>query len=95
MATFKLGKLLMTMSIARKISQSMNFGRFVQASLDRYISNDWGVMDDSDKALNDEAVKSGDLRIRGAYICPVTKEKIWIITEADRSITTILLTSEY
>lgn len=85
----------MTMGIARKISQSMNFSRFVQASLDRYISNDWGDMDVEDKALNNKAVECGDLRIHGAYVYPETKEKIWIITEADRSITTILLPSEY
>lgn len=95
MERFKIGKLLMTMGIAQKIAQSMNFSRFVQASLDRYISGDWGDMDDGDKALNDEAVKSGDLRIHGAYIYPETKDKIWIITEADRSVTTILLPSEY
>ncbi len=85
----------MTMGIARKMAQSMKFSRFVQASLDRYISNDWGDMDDGDKVLNNGAVECGDLRIHGAYIYPETKEKIWIITESDRSITTILLPSEY
>ncbi|MDE6020535.1 MAG: hypothetical protein K2H01_06040 [Ruminococcus sp.] len=51
-------------------------------------------MDDEDKALNDAAVKNGDERIFAAYI-DSTGRKIWIITEWDRSATTILFPSEY
>jgi hypothetical protein len=45
---------------------------------------------------NDDAVKSGEDRILAAYIHPSHPEwKIWIITEWDRSVTTILFPSEY
>ena len=59
----------------------------------RHASGDWGDLDDSDKAQNDAAVKNGR-RIFSAY--QVTDDlKVWIITEADRSHTTVLLPSEY
>lgn len=60
--------------------------------LDRHNSGDWGDLDDEDKTTNDEAVKHGD-RILSAY--ETDGGKIWIITEWDRSVTTVLLPSEY
>jgi hypothetical protein len=58
----------------------------------RHASGDWGCMCRDDKALNDDAVLEGD-RIHSAY--EVGKGKIWIITECDRSVTTLLLPDEY
>jgi hypothetical protein len=43
--------------------------------------------------MNDQAVKNGDDRIMGVY--PTDEGDIWIITEWDRSVTTILFPSEY
>lgn len=60
--------------------------------LDRHLSGDWGDLDDEDKAANDEAVRRG-FRILSAYNTP--EGKYWVITEADRSTTTILLPEEY
>lgn len=61
--------------------------------LTRHYNGDWGEICDEDKALNDEAVKLGN-RILSAY--PIASDvTIWIITEADRSSTAILLPSEY
>lgn len=57
----------------------------------RHMNGDWGDLDSEDKALNDEAVKEG-YRILSAYDTP--KGRILIITEANRSTTTILLPSE-
>lgn len=68
---------------------------FMIVSLNRHINGDWGSMCDEDKAANEEALVDG-LRLMSVY-----KRKdhpddtIWIITEADRSATTILLPSEY
>ena len=51
---------------------------------------------EEDKSENDLAVKRGDLRIFSAYETDIENVgKIWIITEADRSATTILLPSDY
>jgi hypothetical protein len=62
--------------------------------LTRHSLGDWGDLCASDKRENNHAVKVGNLRILSSY---VTKggEKIWCITEADRSATTVLLPSEY
>lgn len=59
----------------------------------RHQCGDWGDLSDEDKAENDFSVDE-HLRIFSAYILP-TGVKIWVITEADRSYTTILLPSEY
>ena len=64
--------------------------------LDRHISGDWGVMGREDKASNDQALIDGS-RIMSAYsLGPDAGMKVvWIITEHDRSVTTLLLPSEY
>ena len=61
--------------------------------LGRHISGDWGDLCQKDSAMNDMAVKNGD-RILSSYKLP-TGVKVWIITEWDRSITTLLLPSDY
>lgn len=59
----------------------------------RHASGDWGEVDAEDSAANDRALVDGD-RILSAYTLP-DETRIWIITEADRSVTTILLPSDY
>lgn len=58
----------------------------------RHASGDWGNIHLDDRALNDRAVRSGS-RILSAY--RIGSERIYVITEWDRSATTILLASEY
>lgn len=60
--------------------------------LHRHLNGDWGDLSDEDKAENEYSVDK-DLRLLSAYETPAGK--IWIITEADRSATTILLPEEY
>ncbi len=69
--------------------------------LNKHLSGDWGHVDDEDKATNDDAVKNGG-RILSAYAIDFRKpckgygeNCLWIITEADRSVTTLLLPDEY
>ena len=59
----------------------------------RHARGDWGEVDDDDRAANDGAVADGG-RLLSSYGTP-TGEKIWIITEADRSSTCLLLPDEY
>ena len=61
--------------------------------LDRHSSGDWGNVCEEDAQLNDEAVKIGN-RIMSVYTLD-GGTKVWIITEWDRSATTILLPEEY
>ncbi len=60
--------------------------------LDRHASGDWGELDEEDRRENERSLRHG-WRILSSY--PVGGKAIWIITEADRSVTTILLPEEY
>ena len=61
--------------------------------LSRHANDDWGEVDEHDRKANDYALAHG-LRVLSAYTLK-SGQKIWIITEADRSTTTILLPEEY
>jgi hypothetical protein len=61
--------------------------------LARHARNDWGEVCAHDWALNDEALVS-DERLLSAYRT-AKGERLWIITERDRSVTTLLLPDEY
>jgi hypothetical protein len=60
----------------------------------RHLSGDWGTIDEHDRLENDFAVENG-LRIMSVYEMPDSGEVVWIITECDRSVTTLLLPEEY
>ena len=59
----------------------------------RHVTGDWGDLEDEDKQENELSVEQG-FRILSAYTLD-DNTKIWIITEYDRSATTLLLPSEY
>lgn len=62
--------------------------------LNAHMQGDWGIVGDEDKASNDEGLTPENQdRLLSAYM--VGDVKIWIITEWDRSVTTILLPDEY
>lgn len=63
-----------------------------QLLLSRHFTCDWSEMDVYDQQQNHWALKNG-ARIFSAYV--IDNIKFWVITEADRSVTTILLPSEY
>jgi hypothetical protein len=60
--------------------------------LARHATGDWGELCAFDRRQNEIALRDG-LRVLSSY--PVRRECIWIITEADRSVTTLLLPEEY
>jgi hypothetical protein len=61
--------------------------------LSRHLCGDWGDLCQEDKTENELSLKYG-FRLLSSY--QVTdREKIWIITEADRSVTTLLLPTDY
>ncbi len=59
----------------------------------QHVSGDWGGLDTEDKRENEFSLVHG-FRLLSAYVLR-SCERIWIITEADRSVTTILLPDEY
>jgi hypothetical protein len=63
-----------------------------QSLLTRHANGDWGSLSRGDKGMNDIAVTEG-ARILSAY--SVADVRVYVITEADRSYTTLLLASEY
>jgi len=60
--------------------------------LRRHLSGDWGAVDREDAAANEWALKH-DERLMSVY--DVNGEKLWVVTEADRSATTVLTPGEY
>lgn len=59
----------------------------------RHARCDWGEVDAEDRRANDRALTSGD-RLMSAYTTP-EGVRVWVLTEADRSATTLLLPEEY
>ena len=94
MKKFDLGKVVMTQGIMSLIEKEPLLDIEIGSSLYSHCINDWGNLCEEDKQLNDSAVVDGG-RILSAYEIGENKVKIWIITEADRSCTTILLPEEY
>lgn len=85
---FQLGQLVITPRALDLLD-----ARSLADALARYCKGDWGDLCAFDKRSNDEAVENGT-RILAAY-SDTAWHKFWIITEWDRSYTTILLPEEY
>ncbi|MCA9908752.1 MAG: hypothetical protein H6832_09270 [Planctomycetes bacterium] len=85
---FELGLTVMTPG-ARDAIPPMQMMR----ALRRHARGDWGDLDPDDLRANEDALKHGD-RLLSAYRTE-SGTKFWIITEADRSATTVLLPDEY
>ena len=93
---FDLGQIVATPGAVEACSQ-----QHLQACLARHVRGDWGHICKEDWATNFDALMNGD-RLLSAY--PIDPAKpckgygencLWIITEADRSVTTFLLPEEY
>ncbi len=91
---FNLGRLVWTRGVNDEIADNGEFAKFVLDSTSRHARGDWGDMSREDKNENELALTRGNLRIFSAYENKGLP-KIWIITEADRSATTVLFPGEY
>lgn len=89
-ARFLLGRVVATPGALQPFEDA---GQHPTLFLTRHITGDWGELDEHDRAENELSVVRG-FRILSAYTLS-TGTRIWIITEADRSVTTLLLPSEY
>jgi hypothetical protein len=88
-APLSLGKVLATPAALKLLSEA---GEDAFGYLARHATGDWGELCAFDRRQNEIALRYG-YRVLSSY--PVGRECVWIITEADRSITTILLPEEY
>ena len=85
---FPLGEIYATKGVINSIGRQE-----MTDALLRHASGDWGDVDDEDKQANDNALAYGG-RLLSAYTSS-DGIRFWIITEADRSYTTVLLPEEY
>lgn len=87
---FSLGQIVATPGAIEALKENGTDGA---EYLRRHESGDWGDLCQDDKKENDLSVREG-FRILSAYRLP-DGQKLWIITEHDRSVTTLLLPCEY
>jgi hypothetical protein len=86
---FALGALVATPAVLAHLDQhDIN----AQPYLERHVSGDWGDVPPEDAQENQLSVEQG-FRILSSY--DIAGERVWVITEADRSSTTLLFPSEY
>ncbi|MEM4381636.1 MAG: hypothetical protein QXX19_05345 [Candidatus Caldarchaeum sp.] len=90
MIKFSLGRIVATPGALRALDEA---GQNLAEFLARHQRGDWGEVCPEDKEENELSLRHG-LRLLSVYrTCKGVK--LWVITEADRSATTILLPEEY
>lgn len=89
-AYFQLGRLVATPGAIAALEEA---GQTPAEFLQRHVQGDWGDVSEEDRVENWLSVMRG-FRILSSYTT-AKGERVWVITEADRSATTILLPSEY
>lgn len=93
MGKFELGQTVMTRGIQEAIKFNTLTNRDIQSVLAKHHSGDWGDLEEDDKRMNDAAVENEDDRIFSMY--KLRGLKVYVVTEEDRSITTVLFPEEY
>ena len=87
---FNLGQLVATPGALAVLEKS---GQNAMEFLSRHVRGDWGELPEEDKAENQFSLEKG-FRLLSSYRT-TADDRIWVITEADRSHTTLLLPEEY
>jgi hypothetical protein len=87
-ARFDLGRVVITPSVLEILRPGE-----IMAALARHQSGEWGELDAMDRCANEHALKAG-LRLLSVYQTE-RGEPFWIITEADRRATTLMLPDDY
>ena len=86
-AKFPLGQVVITANAAQHLDTIA-----VNEALRRHVSGDWGDLSPEDASENELSLRQG-FRLLSAY--GTGERRFWIITEADRSVTTILMPDDY
>ena len=84
---FPIGELVITANAQAQLEPAA-----VQQAITRHVAGDWGEVCPDDAELNEEGLKQGD-RLLSVYRSGETV--FWIITESDRSVTTVLMPEDY
>lgn len=95
-ARFRLGRMVATPGALAALDEA---GQNPLVFLARHMIGDWGDLDTSDQRANDEACQhEGNLEHQGRILSAYKTRlgvKVWVITEYDRSVTTLLRPEEY
>lgn len=87
-AKFPFGRVVATPNALNQIPNEE-----ILSAMSRHVQGDWGTLDAEDRQANEHALKCGG-RLFSQYHS-IQNIKFWIITEADRSVTTVLLPEDY
>jgi len=90
---FDMGQIVWSRGVSDMVIKDKAFARFAANSLKRHSEGDWGNLSPEEEEANELALKGVSTRIFSAYEAEGLP-KIWIITEADKSMTTILFPEE-
>jgi hypothetical protein len=95
---FSTGQLVASMLINSEMKENAKFALFCQTCLEKHKSNNWGDLEEEDLDENNFALENGN-RLFSKYLIPedlnMEEDSIYVITEWDRSYTTILFPMEY
>jgi len=89
-SSFCLGRILATKGA---LATCQHYSASPLDLLRRHAAEDWGDVCIEDLQANSQAIRSGERLLSAYQLSP--QERIWVITEADRSATTLLLPGEY
>jgi hypothetical protein len=89
-SAFELGQIVATPGALAALKKA---GQQPGEFLIRHVSRDWGNLSEEDRQENDYSLEHG-FRLLSAYRTNAG-DRLWIITEADRSVTTLLIPEEY
>jgi hypothetical protein len=82
---FKLGRVVATPAAIELLESA---GVAIWSLVARHVSGDFGHVDADDRRANEDAIRHGG-RVLSSYVLP-NNEKVWVLTEADRSSTCVL-----
>lgn len=85
---FPVGRILITPKAARSLSPGD-----IEHAIHRHLQGGWGDFNAKDSAANERGLR-GDTRLLSAYRA-WNGQRFWVITEADHSLTTVLLPQDY
>jgi hypothetical protein len=88
LAKFRLGRIVSTPNALARLSQED-----ILRAIARHQSGDWGDVSEHDREENELSLKEG-FRLFSVY-ASASGHKFWLITEADRSLTTVLMPEDY
>lgn len=87
---FPLGRIVATRTL---LDHMVSINVIALPYIERHRNREWGNLSRADKQANDDALEQGG-RILSKYLLP-DRTPIYVITEADRSVTTLMLCADY